>query len=40
MTFGDVVAEERQQVRRCLQEYCGLDTMGMHQIMQALKAMT
>jgi hypothetical protein len=40
VTYGDVVAEERQLVRRQLQEYCGLDTMGMHQIIQALNAVT
>jgi hypothetical protein len=36
VTFGDFVTEDRQLVRRHLQEYCGLDTLGMYQIIQAL----
>ena len=27
--FGNVAQDERQQVRRHLEEYCGLDTEGM-----------
>ena len=29
VTFGDVAGQERQRVQRQLEEYCGLDTMGM-----------
>lgn len=36
MTYGDVDEEERQQVRRQLQEYCGQDTEGMIWIVEAL----
>jgi hypothetical protein len=35
--FGDVPDDERQRVRRQLEEYCGLDTQGMARIVEALK---
>jgi hypothetical protein len=37
VTFGDVTAAERRRVRQDLQEYCGLDTLGMVQIVERLK---
>jgi hypothetical protein len=37
VTFGNVKAEERDRVRRQLEEYCGLDTQGMWQIVSALR---
>lgn len=40
VTFGDVPAAERQRVRRDLEEYCGLDTLGMVQIVDRLKQLT
>ena len=36
VTFGDATAEERQQVRQQLQEYCGRDTEGMIWIVEEL----
>ena len=37
VTFGKVEEEEeRQRVRQQLTEYCGLDTMGMVQIVREL----
>jgi hypothetical protein len=36
VTFGKVEDEERQRVRQQLNEYCGLDTMGMVQIVREL----
>ena len=36
VTFGDVSAKERQQVRQQLQEYCGRDTEGMIWIVEEL----
>ncbi|HTE89256.1 MAG TPA: DUF2779 domain-containing protein, partial [Terriglobales bacterium] len=36
VTFGDAGDEERQRVRRHLEEYCGLDTIGMVRIVVAL----
>jgi hypothetical protein len=36
VTFGKVEDEERQRVRQQLNEYCGLDTMGMVQITREL----
>ena len=36
VTFGKVEDEERQRVRQQLNEYCGLDTMGMVQIIREL----
>ncbi len=35
--FGGVPDEERVRVRRQLEEYCALDTMGMIQIVDALR---
>ncbi len=37
VTFGEVSEAERQRVRRQLEEYCGLDTAGMLQIVDALQ---
>jgi len=37
VTFGDVTEEERQRVRRQLEEYCGQDTEGMIWIVDALR---
>ena len=37
MTFGKVPAAERRRVRLDLEEYCGLDTLGMVQIVERLK---
>ncbi len=37
VTFGDVTAAERRRVRRDLEEYCALDTLGMVQIVERLK---
>jgi hypothetical protein len=39
MTFGEVAEEERQRVRRQLEEYCGQDTEGMIWIVDALRAL-
>jgi hypothetical protein len=36
VTFGKVDEEERRRVRQQLNEYCGLDTMGMVQIVREL----
>ena len=36
ITFGDVPEEERRRVRGQLEEYCGLDTQGMADIVRAL----
>jgi Domain of unknown function(DUF2779) len=36
ITFGSVPADERLRVRRQLEEYCGLDTQGMVDIVKAL----
>lgn len=36
VTFGNVTAAERQQVRRDLEAYCGLDTQAMVDILQRL----
>jgi hypothetical protein len=40
VTFGDVTAAERRRVRQNLEEYCGLDTFGMVQIVDQLKSLT
>ena len=40
VTFGDVTAAERRRVRRHLEEYCALDTLGMVQIVDRLKQLT
>ena len=37
VTHGDVAVGERQRVRRQLADYCGLDTMGMIWILEALR---
>jgi hypothetical protein len=37
VTFGEVPAAECRRVRRDLEEYCGLDTLGMVQIVDQLK---
>jgi hypothetical protein len=37
VTFGDVPIEERQLVRRQLEEYCALDTAGMIRIVAELE---
>ncbi len=37
VTYGDVPAAERQQVRSDLEAYCGLDTLGMVQIVDRLR---
>jgi hypothetical protein len=37
VTYGQVTAAERRRVRQHLEEYCGLDTMGMVQIVEELK---
>ena len=36
VTFEKVSPEERQRVRDQLESYCGVDTHGMYQIVQAL----
>jgi hypothetical protein len=36
ITFGDVGEEERRKVRKNLEEYCGLDTSGMVEIVEVL----
>ena len=40
VTFGDMTAAERRRVRKALEEYCGLDTLGMVQIVDQLKRLT
>jgi len=37
VTFGQVTAAERRRVRLDLEEYCGLDTLGMVQIVDKIK---
>jgi len=37
VTYGNVPAKERERVRHDLAEYCGLDTQGMVDIIQALE---
>ncbi|HAO78487.1 MAG TPA: DUF2779 domain-containing protein [Verrucomicrobia subdivision 3 bacterium] len=37
VTHGQVTAAERRRVRQHLEEYCGLDTMGMVQIVECLR---
>ncbi len=39
VTFGQVTAAERHRVRRDLEEYCALDTLGMVQIVDQLKSL-
>jgi hypothetical protein len=40
VTFGEVTVGERRRVRRDLEEYCALDTLGMVQIVDRLKQLT
>jgi Domain of unknown function(DUF2779) len=40
VTFGDVPASERCRVRKDLEAYCALDTLGMVQIVSQLKRLT
>jgi hypothetical protein len=40
VTFGDAAERERERVRRNLEECCGLDTLGMLDIIRALAALT
>ena len=40
VTFGNAGEEERRRVLRELDEYCGLDTQGMADVVQALEALT
>jgi hypothetical protein len=37
VTFGDVSEAERQRVRQQLEDYCGMDTIGMIRILDALR---
>jgi hypothetical protein len=37
VTYGQVTSAERRRVRRDLEEYCGLDTLGMVQIVDKIK---
>jgi hypothetical protein len=39
VTFGDAAPDERQRVRRQLEEYCALDTEGMRLIVEKLRAL-
>ena len=40
VTFGTVSGSEKQEVRRQLLDYCGLDTLGMTSIVAALRKLT
>ncbi|MEI7809173.1 MAG: DUF2779 domain-containing protein, partial [Verrucomicrobiota bacterium] len=40
VTFGDVPAAERRRVRKDLEAYCALDTLGMVKIVEQLKKLT
>ena len=40
VTYGQVTAAERRRVRQDLEKYCGLDTLGMVQIVDQLKRLT
>jgi hypothetical protein len=40
VTYGQVPESERRRVRKDLQEYCGLDTRGMVEIVDQLKRLT
>jgi hypothetical protein len=40
VTFGNVSDEERHRVRQQLEEYCGLDTMGMVQIANRVRSLS
>jgi hypothetical protein len=37
VTYGQVTDAERRRMRRDLEEYCGLDTLGMVQTVDQLK---
>ena len=39
VTHGQVTAAERRRVRQHLEEYCGLDTLGMVQIVDKIKCL-
>jgi hypothetical protein len=39
VTYGRPAPDERERVRRQLEQYCGLDTRGMWQIVAALRAL-
>jgi hypothetical protein len=40
VTYGNVSAAERVKVRKQLEDYCGLDTLGMVQLIDKLKRLT
>jgi hypothetical protein len=40
VTFGEAAPAARRQVRRQLENYCGLDTLGMKLIVDKLKGLT
>ncbi len=40
VTFGNASSQERREVRRNLEAYCGLDTLGMRDILKALPMVT
>ena len=40
VTFGQVPDAERRRVRKALEEYCALDTLGMVQIVHEIKRLT
>ncbi len=39
VTFGNAGAPQRRQVRKSLEAYCGLDTLGMRDILKSLQAL-
>jgi len=39
VTFGDVGEEEQRRVRQQLEDYCGLDTLGMIWMVEALRSL-
>jgi hypothetical protein len=40
VAFGDLAAEERQRVRRQLEEYCGFDAEGMVWILGGIRKLS
>jgi len=40
VTFSEVEPDDRQRVRDALERYCGVDTLGMAQIVQSLNRLT
>jgi hypothetical protein len=40
VAFGDAPEAERQRVRQALNDYCALDTLGMVEIVDALRRLT